>query len=264
MSAIDDTFAELRQKGEGAYVPYVCSGDPDLDFTLKMIRVLDASGADIIELGLPFSDPIADGPVIQEAMKRSLKGGFKISLVFDLITRIRAIGIETPLVVMSYYNPLYRFGVLGFCEEIAERGANALLVVDVPPEESRGLREGTGRNDLDLIRLITPTTPADRVDFLLSEASGFAYLVSVAGTTGHRSILSPSAESLIRRVAERTPLPICLGFGISEPGHVRRAIKAGASGVVEGSKIISLYSHTSSLAAVKEHATLMKSASRGD
>ena len=265
MSGIARTLESLAKTGSGAFVPYVCAGDPDTQFSLDLVERLCGAGADIIELGLPFSDPIADGPVIQKAMIRSLAGGFKVAHAFDLIRSMRARGIAQPAILMTYFNPVFKMGVERFCAELADAGGDGVLVVDLPPEESSELDRAADACGLDVIRLVAPSTTDERLEYLLSGASGFVYVVSSSGTTGVKDMLPPSADSLLRRVVPRSPVPALLGFGISEPGHVREALKLGAAGVVEGSKIVSLYSgclddRKRALKDVEEHARAMKAA----
>jgi tryptophan synthase alpha chain len=265
MSRISERFEALRREGSGAFIPYVCAGDPDFDFTLRQIERLAKAGADIFEIGLPFSDPVADGPVIQGAMNRSLSSGFRTKDVFDLISSSRMRGVDRPMIVMTYYNPVLRFGVASFCERLAEAGGDGLLVVDLPPEESKELDDAAKVHGLDIVRLVAPSTVDSRLDFILSKASGFVYAVSVAGTTGARVQLPTFAEKLLSRITSRSRLPVVLGFGVSSPDHVRAAISMGASGVVEGSKLISTYSdhlgeRDKALGLIERHAREMKAA----
>jgi tryptophan synthase alpha chain len=265
MSRISGTFDLLARQGAGAYIPYVCAGDLGNGFTLELIRGLCAVGADVIELGVPFSDPVADGPTIQGAMKRSLDAGFKVADVFEIIRQARSSGIEQPIVLMTYHNPVHKMGVSEFCRRLADAGGDGILVVDLPPEESAELDSAANRHSLDVIRLIAPSTPDERLGMILSKASGFVYAVSVAGVTGERCGLPASAIPLVKRITAGTRLPDALGFGISRPEHARDAHTAGAAGAVEGSGLISIYYPLSSdraagLCAVKAHASEMKRA----
>lgn len=265
MSNIKRTFASLSEAGEGAFISYVCAGDPDPEFTVDQVIRLSRAGADIIELGLPFSDPLADGPVIQAAMKRSLENGFSTLAMISTIKTIREKGMGKPIVVMTYFNPILQFGIARFCDALVGSGADGILVVDLPPEESREVDAHAAERGLDVIRLVTPTTNESRMDAILSSASGFVYAVSAAGTTGARAELHPSAHALLRRAKSRTSLPIALGFGISTPEHVRSALSHGAAGVVEGSALIATYTallgdKARALDAVEEHAKMMKQA----
>lgn len=268
MNGIAEVFKELERAREGAYIPYVCAGDPSLDFSLRLVETLSEAGADIVEIGIPFSDPIADGPVIQGAMQRSLAGKFGTSDVFRLISDVRKKGIGQPIVVMTYYNSIMQMGLERFCSELDHSGGNGILVVDLLPEDSSNLDAAAAKHHLDMIRLIATSTPDARIDEILSRSSGFAYVVSVAGTTGARRELPQSAFDAIRRAKGRSSLPLALGFGISRPDDVRAAISAGASAAIEGSRLISIYESNigdekRALAEVREHASMMKAASKG-
>jgi tryptophan synthase alpha chain len=262
MSRISETFDSLRRQRAGAYIPYVCAGDLGNGFTLDLIKGLCSSGADLIELGLPFSDPVADGLVIQGAMKRSLDAGFRVADVFKIVKEARSAGFEQPIVLMTYHNPVHKMRIAEFCHRAAGSDADGILVVDLPPEESGELDEESRSNDLDVIRLIAPSTSDERIKMIVSRASGFVYAVSVSGVTGERQGIPETAIPLIRRITAATELPVALGFGISRPEHAHSAFSAGASGVVEGSGLISLYQRqgdrSSGLESVMSHASAMK------
>ena len=265
MSRISGVFEKLSKDGEGAYIPYVCAGDPDKDFTVSLATKLLDAGADILELGIPFSDPVADGPVIQGAMNRSLLSGFKVIETFAIVESLRRGGYGQPIVLMTYANPVLRMGLEGFCSKAARSGADAILMVDLPIEESRELDSQAQAHGLDIIRLVAPSTTDSRLAELVSRGSGFMYAVSAAGVTGARASLPGSATSLLRRVVPASVLPVVLGFGISAPEHVREALRAGARGVVEGSALVSAYAHLladrgRALEEVSKHAAAMKAA----
>jgi tryptophan synthase alpha chain len=267
MSRIQATFDALAKSGDAAYIPYVCCGDRGTAFTSELISRLATAGADVIELGLPFSDPLADGPTIQAAMVRSLSSGFKVSAVFDVISQVRAKGVPTPIVVMTYYNPVLKMGLEEFCAKLQDSGADGVLPVDLPIEESEELERAAATHGLDVIRLISPTTNDERMKKILGSARGFVYAVSVSGVTGRRDSLPHSATVLLRRATESSTLPVVLGFGISNPEQVRQAVSAGASGVVEGSALIDIYARMDGteeelLASVEKHARDMKGATR--
>lgn len=268
MSRIENAFRDANSKGDGAFVPYVCTGDPDVRFTVEQAVRLSDAGADVIELGLPFSDPVADGSAIQGAMSRALSGGFATENIFQTLRSVRERGVSRPVVIMSYYNPILQYGPVRFCKAAAESGADGLLVVDLPPEESSDLDQVASSNDLDMIRLVAPSTSSRRLDEILARASGFVYVVSVAGTTGARTELPHSAGIIVREAASRTKLPVALGFGISTPAHVRAALSMGAAGVVEGSGLIASYSsvlpqRSDALDRIERHAREMKRAASG-
>lgn len=258
----------MKRSGSGAFIPYVCAGDPDNAFTVDLVKALSRAGADIVELGLPFSDPVADGPVIQRSMQRSLSNGFRTRDLIDTISTLRSQGMTRPIVVMTYYNPVLKFGVRPFCSALAEAGADGILVVDLPPEESEELDAAAVDHGLSVIRLVAPSTSDSRMDLIMSRASGFVYVVSVSGTTGVRDVLLESTESLLKRVVDRSTLPVALGFGISSPEHVRSALEAGASGVVVGSKLLSVVSdgplpRGEAIARAERFAEAMKAATLG-
>jgi len=232
---------------------------------MSLIEALSSSGADILEIGLPFSDPIADGPVIQNAMMRSLKGGFKVNDIFNLIKKTRASGIDIPIIVMSYLNPIIRIGGNEFCKKSAESGADGILLVDMPIEESEELDEIVKKHGMDVIRLIAPNTCEARMMEIFSKSTGFVYAVSVSGTTGARDNLSKQSIDFLRRVASIRTCPLAVGFGISSPDHVRQIRAIGVDAVIEGSKLISIYSdytlsNEERLSRIEEHATEMKRA----
>jgi tryptophan synthase alpha chain len=267
LSGIDDAFKRLKGSKEGAYIPYICTGDPTSGFSLKLMKALSEAGADIFEVGIPFSDPIADGALIQGAMQRSLTGGFKTPDVFKLISSAREAGIKQPIVVMTYYNSVMHAGVGEFCLKLKKAGGDGILIVDLLPEDSTELDAAASKNGLDLIRLIAVNSSDKRVGMILSKATGFAYVVSVAGTTGVRDALPWSAFGMISKIMDKSKVPLALGFGISKPEDVRSAMAAGASAVVEGSKLISIYAEKlgdeeEALAEVKKHATKMKAATK--
>lgn len=269
MSGIAAAFERLAASREGAYIPYVCCGDLGEEFTGELILRLSRAGADVIELGLPFSDPLADGPTIQAAMVRSLSSGFKVAMLFDVISGARSRGVETPIVVMTYYNPVVRMGLDAFCKRLADAGADGILPVDLPMEESGDLDRVARAHGLDVIKLVSPTTDDERMGRILESASGFVYAVSVSGVTGQRESLPHSAVALLKRLRDKSDMPVAIGFGISNQEQVRQAIAAGASGVVEGSALINIYARVleekddDRLDLVEKHAREMKESTRG-
>ena len=218
MSRVEGVFERLARERAGAYIPYVCAGDPDRDFTVSLATELLGAGADILELGIPFSDPVADGPVIQGAMQRSLENGFRVSDVFGIVESIRREGFEQPIVLMTYTNPVMRMGLSDFCSRAARSGADAILMVDMPLEESHELDAQAKGHGLDMIRLVSPSTTDGRIGEIVSRGSGFIYAVSVAGVTGARTSLSESARTLLQRVVPKSSLPVgaskCASMGM--------------------------------------------------
>ncbi|MFH1023806.1 MAG: tryptophan synthase subunit alpha [Planctomycetota bacterium] len=237
MNRIDTTFQRLRREGRAAFIAYLCAGDPDSGTIEALVAALAGVGADIIELGIPFSDPIADGPVIQRASARALRGGFSPDDALALVRRIRRRGIETPLVFMTYFNPVHAVGVRRFIRNMAAAGADGIIVPDLPPEEGRELaREGRAAG-VKTIFLLAPTTTPARTRAVLGISTGFLYYVSVTGITGARKTLPVALASAVRAVRRRTKTPVCVGFGISRPQQVR-AVARFADGVIVGSALV--------------------------
>ncbi len=239
--ALAKTFARLRAQKKKAFMPYVCCGDFGEKFTEQLIETLCENGADVIELGIPFSDPVADGPTIQAASVRALNAGMNPKKALLLLGRLRKKGIAAPAVVMTYYNIVFHLGVEKFARDAAKAGANAILCPDVPLEESTRLRNACRHAGLDCVFLAAPNTPQDRLEKILPKATGFLYLVSVSGTTGARKGVSKDAITLVHRAKKASKLPIAVGFGVSTPSHAKEIARAGASGVIVGSKIIDVY-----------------------
>jgi tryptophan synthase alpha chain len=237
MSAIAATFRDLKQKREGGLIAYVMVGDPTLKHTLKIVDALVAGGADIVELGIPFSDPIADGPTLQRAAGRALEAGTTPRKVFDVARAIRR-AHEVPVVVMTYYNIVHQMGVEAFCSAAQQSGVNGVIAPDLPIEEASHYKEAAMRRGIDTIFLTAPSTSAARLEKLLTASSGFVYLVSANGITGARKILQDESIASIQRTASliRGRSPLAVGFGLSLPSHVRQVIDNGASAAIVGSR----------------------------
>ena len=233
MNRIEKAFAELKQRKESALVGFVTAGDPNMETSLAIITAMCRSGVDILELGIPFSDPTADGPVIQRSSKRALDRGITLSKVLEMTTVLRKT-ISIPIILFSYYNPILAFGLQAFYYAARKAEADGLLVVDLPPEESDEMTACWPADELALIRLIAPTTPDERMARITDSASGFLYLVSKTGVTGSDGLDVSEIDSHIARLRAVTSLPICVGFGISTPNDVA-AIASRAEGVVIGS-----------------------------
>ncbi len=234
---IDDTFARLRASGKKAFVAYVCAGDPTLDRTLEVVRALEVAGADIIELGLPFSDPLADGIVNQMAAGRALEAGATMVGVLDLIRRIR-VESQVPLVLFTYLNPVYAYGFAAFHADAAAAGADGVLLLDLPPDEDGLNAELTAAPGLSRIRLIAPTTPAARMRELAGNSEGFIYYISREGVTGAQQTLATNIASQVAEIkADGAQTPVCVGFGVSTPEQAR-AVAEAADGVIVGSAIV--------------------------
>jgi tryptophan synthase alpha chain len=238
---ISQRFASLREAGELGIVAYITAGDPSLDATLKFVIALAEAGADVIELGIPFSDPVADGPTIQRASERALKAGTTLASVLDLVRRIRrsnSAASEVPIVLFGYYNPMFQMGIEKFAASASAAGADGVLATDLTPEESTDYRRILAAHNLDTVFLAAPTSTADRIDKISAATSGFLYLISRTGVTGAKDSLPDDLPSLIRRVRSHTNLPLAVGFGISLPGHV--SVLGGlADAAVIGSALVS-------------------------
>jgi tryptophan synthase alpha chain len=230
---IERRFAALRAEGRRALVPYVTAGHPDAESSLQLLRGLEQAGADVLEVGVPFSDPMADGPVIQASSQRALEQGMTLDRVLELIARA---GLRIPVVLFSYLNPLLASG-RDVLARAAEAGADGVLVTDLPVGADAELERWLGDGPLDFIRLVAPTTPADRMAEIARHGSGFVYLISRLGVTGVRDELASDLPQTVARLRGATDLPVCVGFGISRPEHAR-AVAGLADGVVVGSAIV--------------------------
>ncbi len=241
---ISKRFAELRAAGEIGIVAYITAGDPTLDATHKFVLALAEGGADVIELGVPFSDPLADGPTIQRASERALKSGTTLAGVLQLVRRIRQ-SSQVPLVLFSYYNPILQMGLEKFAAAAGQAGADGVLATDLTPEESDEYRRILHAHDLDTIFLAAPTSTDERLKIIAAASSGFLYLISRTGVTGAKDSLPDELPALLRRVHRFTDLPIAVGFGISLPGHV--SVLGGlADAAVVGSALVSEIEKSSS------------------
>ena len=237
-SRIQKTFAQLKANGEKALITFITAGDPDLKTSKDIIFELEKSGADIIELGIPFSDPMADGPTIQAASERALKKGTTLKDVLELVKDVRKRS-QIPIILFGYYNPIFAYGTERFAKDVKKAGADGILVVDLPPEEASELKAHTDSAGLDLVFLLTPTSDDNRMQLVAEKASGFIYYVSVAGITGARKELSGTIQKYISKVRQFTPLPVGVGFGISTPEQAREVSK-WADGVIVGSAIVNV------------------------
>jgi tryptophan synthase alpha chain len=264
LTRISQRFAELRASGELGIVAYITAGDPSLDATLKFVLALSEAGADVIELGVPFSDPLADGPTIQRASERSLKAGTTLAGVLDLVRRIRG-SSQVSLVLFSYYNPILQMGLEKFASAAAKAGADGVLATDLTPEESEEYRHILQQHHLDTIFLGAPTSTDERLAKIAACSSGFLYLISRTGVTGAKDALPDDLPALLRRARSATKLPIAVGFGISLPGHV--SVLGGlADAAVVGSALVSEIEKAKSVdaaaAALAERVRSFKEAAR--
>lgn len=238
MTRIDAKFAALKAEGKKAFVSYIMAGDPDYETSLEVVKGLPAAGVDVIELGLPFTDPMADGPTIQLAGQRALEGGMTLLKTLELAREFRKTDDVTPIVLMGYYNPIYSHGVEDFLKLAKESGIDGLIVVDLPPEEDDELCIPAQKAGLNFIRLATPTTDDKRLPKVLQNTSGFVYYVSITGITGSAEAEAGDVAPEVTRIKSKTDLPIIVGFGINTP-EKSRAIASIADGAVVGSAIVS-------------------------
>jgi tryptophan synthase alpha chain len=230
-------FAALRQSGRPGLIPFVTAGDPDFDTSRTILNGLPGAGADLIEIGMPFSDPMADGPAIQAASLRALEKGQTLRRTLDLVRDFRRSDAETPLVMMGYHNPIHSYGVTAFLRDAVEAGVDGLIVVDLPPEEDEELCLPARAAGLDFIRLATPTTDDRRLPRVLSNSSGFLYYVSMAGVTGTRAVDASAVRRAVERLRRHTDLPIAVGFGIKTPQQAAEIAQAADAAVV-GSALV--------------------------
>ncbi|MFC1949061.1 tryptophan synthase subunit alpha [Chloroflexota bacterium] len=255
MSRIDAVFQKPEHT---ALIAYVTVGYPSIEATLKVVPLLAESGCDIIELGIPFSDPLADGVTIQKASFHSLQNGTTPEVCLEVAGELRQ-RVDIPLVFMTYYNPVFSYGIDKFCKACVNSGVDGLIVPDLPPEEGSVLEKSTREYRLDLIYLLAPTSTEERVGLVGEKSSGFVYLVSVTGITGARDSLPPNLEAFVARVREAISLPLCVGFGISTPEQASR-VAGIADGVIVGSRIIQLMEEDGSMKKAADFAAALRRA----
>ncbi|PYR80762.1 MAG: tryptophan synthase subunit alpha [Acidobacteria bacterium] len=236
MTRLEQTFARIRSNGHPGLVTYITAGDPDLDRTAGILRALDRAGADVLEVGVPFSDPLADGPVIQRATERALASGTTLSGVLDLLRTIRG-DIRAPIVIFSYANPILRLGSERFADRARDAGVDGVLILDLPIEEADESRTMLTQRGIDTILLLSPTTTDERLRRAAELGSGFLYAISRLGVTGARDALAAGAQDMVERIRRVSDLPVALGFGISKPDHVRE-VGRWADAAVVGSSLV--------------------------
>ncbi|MDI9350319.1 MAG: tryptophan synthase subunit alpha [Candidatus Symbiobacter sp.] len=237
MTRIADCFARLAGENRAALISFIMAGDPDLDHSEQILRILPASGVDLIELGMPFSDPMADGKTIEAAGLRALAAGMTLPKILGMVERFRRDNNHTPIILMGYFNPIYRYGAAKFTAEARRVGVDGLIVVDVPPEERGDLWDDAAKAGLDIIRLVAPTTDDARLPVVLEGASGFVYYISITGITGAGSATAAAVAENVARLRRHTSLPIAVGFGVKTPAQAADIARI-ADGVVVGSSIV--------------------------
>lgn len=245
MSKISQTFARLKAEGRGALMPYLMVGYPEKNALETLAPALEAAGADLFEIGVPFSDPLADGATIQRASEQALRNGVNVAFAIASVAKLRAIGVKVPLVMMGYYNPFLQYGLEKFAIDAAAAGADGVIVPDLPPEEASEFQRILSAHGLDFIMFVAPTTPDERIQQIVNVASGFIYCVSLTGVTGARTSLWDGLPTFLNRVRSYTALPLVVGFGISTPDHVRTVAQA-ADGAIVASALINLMDQTDS------------------
>lgn len=262
MNRIDRRFAELKERGEKALVCFLTSGDPDFETTEKLVKKIAESGADIVELGIPFSDPLADGPSIQSANFRALSAGASARGVIENVRSIRKQS-DVPIVLMTYYNPVHKYGLAKFANDAAHAGVDGVILTDLPVEEGRNWKTTADAAGLATIQLVAPTSTKERIALGAKMASGFIYCVSRTGVTGARNDIPAELETLVKMIKQASDLPVAVGFGISTPEHVKR-VTSFADGAVVGSALVNaIATSASSCDAVERAGELVRSLKDG-
>ena len=238
MNRIDKKFQELRNQGAKAFMPYLCAGDPNPELTSKLLLTLEAAGADLIELGVPFSDPIADGPTVQRASERALTHHISLQQILEIVRSVRK-QTDIPIAIMSYYNPIFRMGEDAFCQAAQDAGVDGVIIPDLPPEQAQLLLEVAPNYNLATIFLVAPTSPRERMQLIASVSTGFIYCVSVTGVTGARAMLSDEIAPMIAELRKHTDKPLSVGFGVSTPDQATQIAQI-ADGVIVGSAIVNV------------------------
>ena len=238
MNRIEQKFQELRHQGATAFMPYLCAGDPTPELTAKLLLTLEAAGADCIELGVPFSDPIADGPTVQRASERALTHRISLQQILDMVATLRT-QTDIPIALMSYYNPIFKMGEAAFCQATQAAGVDGIIVPDLPPEQAQPLLDIAPNHNLATIFLAAPTSPPERMQLIASVSTGFIYCVSVTGVTGARATVSDEIGPMIAELRKHTEKPISVGFGVSTPDHATQIAQI-ADGVIVGSAIVNV------------------------
>lgn len=239
MRRVAETFARLEAQGRIALMPYLTVGFPERSSTIELVLAMEQAGASLFELGVPFSDPLADGATIQRAGQRALENGVTLTTCIETVAQLRDHGVKAPLILMGYYNPMLRYGISRACADLAAAGGDGWIIPDLPPEEAHAMRHAATAHDLDLILFVAPTTPDARIARIATLTSGFLYCVSLTGVTGARSELAEGLGTFLDRVRTHTNVPLVVGFGISRPEHVAQVARH-ADGAIVGSALIAL------------------------
>lgn len=262
MNSVSDCFKSLRDSSKCALIPFITAGDPDLKTTAQALRILDQSGADLIELGVPYSDPLADGPTIQAAATRALQRGVSLDNVLEMVKDV-APDLKAPLILFTYYNPILNRGIESFLKQIAEVGVKGLVVPDLPLEEAESLLKPAAEIGIEVILLVAPTSPKERIEAIAHKSQGFIYLVSVTGVTGVRTQIESRVQDILQQMRAVTDKPIGVGFGISGPEQAKQVKDWGADAVIVGSAVVKRLADCSpaeGLTAIEEFCKSLKSA----
>tara|TARA_Y100001968_G_scaffold25087_1_gene19641 strand:- start:31 stop:831 length:801 start_codon:yes stop_codon:yes gene_type:complete len=257
LSNISNCFLKIKQEGRIALMPFLMAGDPNLRTTAEILLQLQDNGADIIELGIPYSDPLADGPVIQLAASRALSSGTSISSVFEMLDGLKN-KLSIPVILFTYTNPLLNRGFEQFCDDASNVGASGIVVPDLPLEEAQTFSPIALSRNLDLVLLVAPTTPKDRIKRIAEISNGFIYLVSVTGVTGERSVLDDRVKTLVKQIKESSTSPVAVGFGISAPKHIHQVRSWGADGAIVGSALVNRIAKAAQGCEVQEAVNYLK------
>ena len=251
MISVSAKFEQLRSHGQAALIPFITAGDPDLETTVAALQALDQNGADLIELGVPYSDPLADGPVIQAAATRALARGVNLNQVIEVVRQVAPL-LRSPIILFCYYNPILNLGITNFLQKIYDAGARGLVVPDLPLEEAQVLLEPAAQIGIEVILLVATTTPVARFEAIASQSQGFIYLVSATGVTGVRSAVNQKVQSILERLRTVTDKPIAVGFGISQPDQAKQVIEWNADGAIVGSAMVRLLAEPNGVRAVSQ------------
>lgn len=235
----EEIFRKSKEDNEGIFIPFIVAGDPDYDTSLKIAKTLVDNGADALEIGFPFSDPVADGPSVQNADLRAFSGGMTVEKCFKFLKELREY-TDKPFGLLLYYNLVYKHGIDKFYKKLKESGVNAVLIADLPPEEAGDAITAANNNDLEQIFIVSQATSNERLEEITKIVGGFIYIASVMGTTGARTEVEHNTTELIKRIRKHTMIPLCVGFGISQPEHVKEVLDAGADGAIVGSALINI------------------------
>lgn len=263
-----EIFEKSKEKNEGIFIPFIVAGDPDYDTSLQIAKTLVDNGADALEIGFPFSDPVADGPSVQNADLRAFDGGMTIEKCFEFLKELREY-TDKPFGLLLYYNLVYKHGIDEFYKKLKEVGVNAVLIADLPPEEADDAIKAADNHDLEQIFIVSQATSNERLKKITKIVGGFIYIASVMGTTGARSEVEHNTTELIKRIKEHTTIPLCVGFGISQPEHVKEVLNAGADGAIVGSALINIIADNLNnqdvmFAQISDYIQIMKEATRGE